>query len=104
MQLGVPSPRVDRKRRSRRPQTERPFHQRGRRDLVEVMRRADQLLRRRPVLVATLVGCALYLAAASSPTTGFWSHRFVGDSDVYGYYAQQVHDGHAPYRDFQIEY
>jgi hypothetical protein len=66
--------------------------------------RAASLGRRRPVLVAALVGCLLYLAAASSPTTGLWSHRFSGDSDVYGYYAQKVHDGQAPYRDFQIEY
>jgi hypothetical protein len=43
-------------------------------------------------------------AAASSPTTGFWSHRFFGDSDVYGFYAEKIRAGQAPYRDFLIEY
>jgi hypothetical protein len=62
----------------------------------------DQL-RRRPVLVATLVGCVIYLAAASSPTTGLWSHRFRGDVDVYEFYAEKTH-GEVPIRDFPIEY
>jgi hypothetical protein len=64
----------------------------------------NRLLWRRPVLVAALVGCVLYLAAASSPTTGLWSHQFGGDSDVYNYYAQKVRDGQAPFRDFAVEY
>jgi hypothetical protein len=57
----------------------------------------------RPVLVATLVGCVLYLAAASSPTTGLWSHRFRGDVDTYKFYAKKSHD-EVPIRDFPIEY
>jgi hypothetical protein len=57
----------------------------------------------RPVLVATLLGCILYLAAASSPTTGLWSHRFRGDVDVYEFYAEKSHD-EVPIRDFPIEY
>jgi hypothetical protein len=56
------------------------------------------------VLVAALLGCVLYLAAASSPTTGLWSHRFGGDWDVYEFYAQKTREGEAPYRDFLIEY
>jgi hypothetical protein len=64
----------------------------------------DRLLWRRPVLVATLVGCVIYLAAASSPTTGLWSHRFTGDVDVYEFYAQKLRDGEVPIRDFPIEY
>jgi hypothetical protein len=53
--------------------------------------------------VATLVGCILYIAAASSPTTGLWSHRFRGDVDVYEFYAEKSHD-EVPIRDFPIEY
>jgi hypothetical protein len=64
----------------------------------------EGLLWRRPVLVAALLGCVLYLAAASSPTTGLWSHRFGGDWDVYEFYAQKTREGEAPYRDFLIEY
>jgi hypothetical protein len=55
------------------------------------------------VLVATLVGCVLYLAAASSPTTGLWSHRFRGDVDTYEFYAQKTHN-EIPIRDFPLEY
>jgi hypothetical protein len=66
--------------------------------------RLGVLVQRHPVLLIGLLGCALYLAAASSPTTGFWSHRFYGDSDVYGYYAQRIRNGEVPYRDFLIEY
>jgi hypothetical protein len=62
-----------------------------------------RLLWRRPVLVATVVGCVLYLAAASSPTTGLVSHRFTGDVDIYEFYAQKSH-GEVPIRDFPIEY
>ena len=71
-----------------------------------VARVLDRLLRRRPVLAATLVGCVLYLLGASSPTTGLWSHsqRFRGDVDVYQSYAQQIRDGEVPFRDFAIEY
>ena len=58
---------------------------------------------RRPVLVATLVGCVFYLAAASSPTTGLWSHRFGGDVDVYEYIAQKSRS-EVPIRDFTFEY
>ena len=53
--------------------------------------------------MATLVGCILYIAAASSPTTGLWSHRFRGDVDVYKFYAKKSHD-EVPIRDFPIEY
>jgi hypothetical protein len=63
----------------------------------------DGLLSRRPVLVATLVGCALYFAAASSPTTGLLSHRFTGDADIYEFYAEKSHH-EVPIRDFPIEY
>jgi hypothetical protein len=55
------------------------------------------------VLVATLLGCVLYFAAASSPMTGLWSHRFRGDVDVYEFYAEKSHD-EIPIRDFPIEY
>jgi hypothetical protein len=58
---------------------------------------------RRPVLVATLVGCVLYLAAASSPTTGLWSHRFRGDVDTYQYIAEKTHS-EVPIRQYSIEY
>jgi hypothetical protein len=57
----------------------------------------------RPVLVATLVGCVLYLAAASSPSTGLLSRRFRGDVTTYEFYAQKSH-GEVPIRDFPIEY
>jgi hypothetical protein len=57
----------------------------------------------RPVLVATLAGCVLYLAAASSPTTGLWSRHFRGDVDTYEFYAQKTHN-EIPIRDFPLEY
>ena len=66
--------------------------------------RLVRLLASHPVLVAGLVGCVLYLGAASSPTTYLWSPGFVGDSYLYDAYAQKIRDGKAPYRDFQIEY
>lgn len=65
---------------------------------------AFRLLQRRPLLVAAVVGCVLYLAAASIPTTGLWSHRYEGDQDVYSFYAGSIRAGNAPYRDFLIEY
>ncbi len=65
--------------------------------------RLDRLLRRRPALVAALVGCVLYLAAASSPTTGLWSHHYRGDVDTYQYIAEKTHS-EVPIRQFSIEY
>jgi Glycosyltransferase family 87 len=55
------------------------------------------------VVVATFLGCALYVAAASSPTTGLFSHRFRGDTDDYHYYAERSRH-EVPIRDFQLEY
>jgi hypothetical protein len=55
------------------------------------------------VLLATLVGCFAYLGAASSPTTGLWSHEFHTDVPVYESYAQRSRH-EVPIRDFTIEY